>query len=170
MDLNSRTGYDPRHQYPTNNQQYPTGSPPSTSTSAPISHPYPPTHKSRTSDRTSQSYAYDQARRPPQAIQSHPSFSDTPDPYNPRSSPVNIGVGGHEKEDTLDSVNAASVKGSRGPKIGKGVYAEHWTKEDEEAERLYLQEGMFKWRELVKWRSWLRASWWCESIPAFIMR
>lgn len=53
---------------------------------------------------------------------------------------------------------------ARGPKIGKGQYADAnvWTKEDEEAEAAFAKEGMFDWKQLKRWRWWLRAQWWCE--------
>ena len=41
-------------------------------------------------------------------------------------------------------------------------YPEGWTKEDEEAEREYLKEGLFKWKDMRSWRFWIRKEWWCE--------
>lgn len=122
--------------------------------SLPISHPYPPTYRTRTSDPPSESYAYDQSRR-----QSQPSFSETPNPYNPQPPSISVTapIYGEQKE-AIDGAVAV-----RGPKIGKKKYAENWTKEDEEAEKVFLQKGMFDWKKMLDWKYWFRLSWWCKS-------
>lgn len=43
--------------------------------------------------------------------------------------------------------------------------AEHppsFTAEDIQAEKEYMQQAMFDWRELSSWRFWIRKEWWCE--------
>lgn len=49
------------------------------------------------------------------------------------------------------------------PLAGTEGYPDWWTMEDEEAERQYLQQGMFNWKEMGSWRFWFRKEWWCES-------
>ncbi|WOO83356.1 Golgi apparatus membrane protein TVP38 [Vanrija pseudolonga] len=46
------------------------------------------------------------------------------------------------------------------PLAGTEGYPDWWTMEDEEAERQYLQQGMFNWKELRSWRFWFRKEWW----------
>lgn len=41
-------------------------------------------------------------------------------------------------------------------------YPDGWTHEDMEAEKAFLKEGMFNWKDLRDWRFWIRAKWWCE--------
>ncbi|WVR06637.1 hypothetical protein IAU60_003669 [Kwoniella sp. DSM 27419] len=43
-----------------------------------------------------------------------------------------------------------------------------WTKEDEEAERLFLSKGMIEWRDLRSWRFWIRKEWWYWYIIAVV--
>lgn len=63
----------------------------------------------------------------------------------------------------MDNLNGGGYSTPvRGPKIGKGQYAEDWTKEDEEAEKAFVKQGMFDWKELMNWRFWLRTKWWCK--------
>lgn len=47
----------------------------------------------------------------------------------------------------------------------KGEYPEGWTKEDEEAEKEFLRQGLVNWKKMGSWRFWLRKEWWCESGP-----
>lgn len=67
------------------------------------------------------------------------------------------------KKDNQDKGAIGADGMAKGPKIGKNEYAEGWTKEDEEAERAYVEGGMFNWKEMMNWRFWIRKKWWCTS-------
>ena len=40
-----------------------------------------------------------------------------------------------------------------------------WDEKDEEAEREFMNKGMFDWKALMGWRYWIRKEWWGESSP-----
>lgn len=43
-------------------------------------------------------------------------------------------------------------------------YPEGWTKEDEDAEREFVAEGLFDWKDVRSWRFWIRKKWICEFL------
>lgn len=60
---------------------------------------------------------------------------------------------------------AASVRSWRGKRNEADDLPPGWTKEDEEAEKQFLAQGMFDWQSMKSWRFWIRKEWWCECDP-----
>jgi len=63
---------------------------------------------------------------------------------------------------------AASVRSWRG-RGHQDDLPPGWTKEDEEAERLFLAQGMFDWQSMKSWRFWIRKEWWCECASSRVL-
>lgn len=131
-----------------------------------ISQAYPPSYGTRTSDLLSQSYEYKidcPSSRPHGECSA--SFSETQSPYELLLSSVSQAVlPRSEASNSLDTEAVEVGTVTRGPKIGKGKYAENWTKEDEVAEKAFLANGVFDRKKLMNWRFWFRLGWWCEFL------
>lgn len=130
----------------------------------------------------SQSYAFDYQRRRDDRYSPSPYRGGTPG-YGTPVPPYEANViydeagshraGAKERESGEPMVRARSASDSSiqplkvEPMIFnvKGEYPEGWTKEDEEAEKEFLRQGLVNWKKMGSWRFWLRKEWWCESSP-----
>lgn len=104
-----------------------------------ISHPYPPSYRSSTSLHA--------------PIDLPPSRSRSRSPSDP-----SVPLTNNEKQhDTLGTEGQGERVDENGLTLPPG-----WTKEDEEAEKEFLKQGMFDWKALMGWRYWIRKEWWGE--------
>nr|ODN91014.1 hypothetical protein L204_05855 [Cryptococcus depauperatus CBS 7855] len=76
------------------------------------------------------------------------------------------GYNGHgQSRLEMERMTPASSRDTRDLERGKeDEYPEGWTKEDEAAEKEFMERGMIDWDEMKKWRFWIRLEWWCGCI------
>ncbi|WVQ73516.1 hypothetical protein IAR50_003088 [Cryptococcus sp. DSM 104548] len=143
----------------------------------PISHPYPPDHFSRPQGLDYQRRR-DERRADmdtPNAAQAYPPayLGDNPYAEMSRGPSPNLSVQqplyGSSPAPMMRSASSTSVQPLADPERGEansatrgkeGDYPEGWTKEDEEAEKQFLSQGMIDWDEMKRWKFWIRKDWW----------
>ncbi|KAK4684416.1 hypothetical protein P7C73_g5762, partial [Tremellales sp. Uapishka_1] len=140
-----------------------------------ISHPYPPSYRSH-SDTTPprqvppptsasvspQTMPYEnpfQSRTHLQnpfesttSLREHqlsPAGSTTTRPRSDSTTHLNPTPYGHDEKKSI----------WRKSKMDPNVLPVGWTKEDEEAEKAFLEKGMFDWKALMSWKYWVRREW-----------
>ncbi|WVN90819.1 uncharacterized protein L203_106062 [Cryptococcus depauperatus CBS 7841] len=81
------------------------------------------------------------------------------------------GYNGHEQSRLeMERMTPASSRDTRDLERGKeDEYPEGWTKEDEAAEKEFMERGMIDWDEMKKWRFWIRLEWWYYYLIAAVI-
>jgi len=158
-----------------------------------ISHPYPPSYRFEASPEPSRGsqaqYSLQDPYRPSSSAQAPPindhaythelsrsrsdSDSHPTEPLTPhvlrKSKPDNMKGHAKHKSTTHHGIIHAGMigglvdNGHRKDENGLDIPA-GWDEKDEEAEREFMQKGMFDWRAFMGWRYWIRKEWWGRSV------
>ena len=151
----------------------PPGGDPLSSPRQAISHPYPPTYRShishpeqhqpyhsRTQPDQPPPHSFDYARRRDERHHQHPSLQPSTN-VNQNLYPTSTSTPLTRDRSGSNSSQQLILPKEEGHVLGD-AYPPGWSKEDEEAEKEFLRQGLFNWNEMKSWRFWVRKEWWCE--------